>query len=371
MLHGARFKPRHRELKVVPTPRYPIIRSSPTNIPALKAPFPCRNHEFTPTVNSMRSLIFVLSALLLVACSKPPTTPGEWPEKPIKLILPSNAGGETDGMARLMQRAIADQNLLPEKIVVVNLPGAGGTIGTRRIKESDPDGYTIGIWHSGIVTSKAMGIVDYDHNDFELICMSGYTELLLGVHEDSRFKTIEDLLEFARANPREVNVSTNVGLPVHLIPLLFAEKAGVEFRFIQTGGGAPRLTSLLGGHSDLTMLSTMAFVNFEKSGLRPIVSFSGERDPLFPDVPTAKEIGIDVELVEIRAWLAPKGTPEPILEKIRFAVKTAMENPDIANEMKALGVAPVYGDKSDAQPLLDKLLTAVTPLVDKARSMEK
>ena len=89
-------------------------------------------------------------------------------------------------MVRLLQRAIAEKNLLPEKMVIVNQPGAGGTIGTRKIKQAKPDGYTIGMWHSGIVTSEAMGIVDYDHSDFEVICMSGYTELLLGVKEDSK-----------------------------------------------------------------------------------------------------------------------------------------------------------------------------------------
>ncbi len=290
-------------------------------------------------------------------------------EKPMEVILPTNAGGETDGLVRLLQRGIAEKKLLSQKMVVVNLPGAGGTLGTRKIKQAKPDGYTIGLWHSGIVTSKAMGIVDFDHNDFELICMSGYTELLLGVTEKSPFKSIEGLLDAARAKPRSVKVSTNIGLPVHLIPLLFAEEAGVEFRFIQTGGGAPRLTSLLGGHSDMTMLSTMAFINFRESGLKPLVTFSGERDPLFPNVPTAKEIGVDVELVEIRVWLAPKGTPEPVLNTIRTAIQTVMQDPEISGEMKKLGVVPKFGGKEVAQPMLDVLLEKVTPLVGKARNM--
>lgn len=307
-----------------------------------------------------------LCLLLLIV---PASSSAAYPEKPIKVIVPTNAGGETDSLARLIQRAIAEKGLLSEKMVIVNMPGAGGTLGTRKIKQAKPDGYTIGLWHSGIVTSKAMGIVDYDHNDFELICMSGYTELLLGVTEDSKFKTIEGLLKSARATPRSVKVSTNIGLPVHLVPLLFAEEAGVEFRFIQTGGGAPRLTSLLGGHSDATLLSTMAFVNFRDSGLRPLVTFSGERDPLFPDVPTSKEIGVDVEVVEIRAWLAPKGTPEPILEMIRNAISTVMKDPEIAKEMKALGVVPTYGNYDVAQPMLDNLLEQVTPLVDKAKQV--
>ena len=113
----------------------------------------------------------------------------------------------------------------------------------------------------------------------------------------------------------------------------------------------------------------MAFVNFRDSGLRPLVTFSGERDPLFPNVPTSKEIGVDVEVVEIRAWLAPKGTPKPILELIRNAISTVMQDPEIAQEMRTLGVVPVYGGYEVAQPMLDNLLHRVAPLVDKAKSV--
>ncbi|MDA1067227.1 MAG: tripartite tricarboxylate transporter substrate binding protein [Verrucomicrobia bacterium] len=335
-----------------------LINSNPNRLKTYPTSFPAR----------IRTALFSLFVLGVYGST---SLTAAYPEKPIKVIVPTNAGGETDGLTRLLQRAIAEKKLLPEKMVVVNLPGAGGTLGTRKIKQAEPDGYTIGLWHSGIVTSKAMGIVDYDHNDFELICMTGYTELLLGVTEKSRFESIEGLLDIARADPRSVKVSTNVGLPVHLIPLLFAEEAGVEFRFIQTGGGSPRLTSLLGGHSDMTMLSTMAFVNFRDSGLKPLVTFSGKRDPMFPEVPTAKEIGIDVELVEIRVWLAPKGTPEPVLEMIRNALESVMTDPKIAEEMKSLGVVPEYGGREIAQPLLDVLLEKVAPLVGKARNMDR
>lgn len=319
--------------------------------------------------NGHQSPVFYPSFILWLLLLSVHASYAAYPEKPIKVIVPTNAGGETDSLTRIIQRAIAEKRLLAEKMVILNIPGAGGTLGTRKLKQADPDGYTLGLWHSGIVTSKAMGIVDYDHNDFELICMSGYTELLLGVNKDSRFKTIEDLLESARETPRSVKISTNIGLPVHLVPLLFAEEAGVEFRFIQTGGGAPRLTSLLGGHSDATLLSTMAFINFRDAGLRPLVTFSGARDPLFPDVPTSREIGVDVEVVEIRAWLAPKGTPKPILEIIRNAISTVMEDPEIAKEMNALGVVPTYGNYDVAQPMLDNLLEQVTPLVEKAKQV--
>lgn len=90
---------------------------------------------------------------------------------------------------------------------------------------------------------------------------------------------------------------------------------------------------------------------------------------MFPNVPTAKEIGVDVELVEIRVWLAPKGTPEPILNTIRTAIQTVMQDPEISGEMKKLGVVPKFGGEEVAQPMLDVLLQKVAPLVGKARNM--
>ncbi len=324
--------------------------------------------HFKFTALFMRVLVFIFTYLIL-ALSGLFSFAAEYPEKPIKVIVPTNAGGETDGLARLLQRAIADKKLLGQKMVVVNLPGAGGTIGTRRIKQSKPDGYTLGLWHSGFVTSKAMGIVDYDHTDFELICMSGYTELGLGVHRDSQFKTIEDLLEYGRKNPRAIKFSTNVGLPVHLIPLLFAEETGLEFRFIQSGGGSQRLASILGRHTDVSLFATTAFLNFGEVGLKPILSFSLERDPLMPDVPTAKEVGANFGLVETRIWVAPKGTPKPILETLRYAIRSVMEDPEISEEIRAFGVVPKYGRSEVCQPMLDELLQKVTPLVGKARSV--
>lgn len=341
------------------------LRLNPETFPRLKLPF---------QVFKLKFISLALPLLLLSACSKPETSPAgstsNWPEKPIKVIIPTNAGGEIDALGRLLQRAIEAKNLLSNKIVIVNLPGAGGTLGTRRIKQAPADGYTLGLWSPGFVTSKAMGIVDFDHNDFELICMSGFSELALGVREDSRFQTVDDLLKYAKENPRAVKFSTNVGLPVHLIPLLFAEEAGIEFGFIQSGGGSQRLASILGGHTDISMFATTAFVNFGEAGLKPIVSFSPERDPLLPDVPTATEYGLDVQAVEIRVWVAPKGTPKPILEKMRSVIETVMSDPEIAAEMTALGVVPKFGTSEVAQPMLDRLLQKVSPLVDKARSLE-
>ncbi|MEM9158129.1 MAG: tripartite tricarboxylate transporter substrate binding protein [Verrucomicrobiota bacterium] len=294
----------------------------------------------------------------------------EYPEKPIRLIVPTNAGGEIDTMARIFERAFYDFKLLSKKMVVVNKPGAGGTLGTREVLEADPDGYTICLWHPGIVTSKAMGVVDFDHSDFEIICTTGHTETALGFKRGERITDAKQALEFVRENPNELTVSTNMGLPVHFVPLLFAKELGVEFKFVQSGGGAKRLASLLGGHSDVAFFSTMAFQDGASSDLQPLLLFSAERNADFPGVPTARELGADVVVAETRIWLAPKGTPLERIDVLRTAVKAALAEPSVSGRFEQMGVEPRYGEAEALDVFLTDFKDRVTPLVPEAQKLD-
>ncbi len=302
---------------------------------------------------------------LLLFCS---LACGEFPERPIKIIVPTNTGGEVDTLARIFQRAFQKHDILPVKAVVVNIDGAGGTIGTRKIKESPADGYTIGIWTPGIVTSKAMGIVNYDHTDFTVIGRTGYSQLGLGVLKDSRFDSIESLIATSKADPRSVKVATNIGLPVHLTPLMFAEGVGIEFNFIQTGGGSKRLASILGRHTDLSLFSLLEFNKFESTGLTPLVFLSEERVPHFPNTPTAREIGLDFVVSDSRIWLAPKETPIERIEYITNALKQVMALPEIVKEFESLGIHNEFGGPKEVHDFLDNMRERVTPIVAKARN---
>lgn len=286
-----------------------------------------------------------------------------FPEKPIKFIVPTNAGGGVDAQARILQRAIADYKLLPEKAVVVNIPGGGGVIGTGKVKSADADGYTIGLWNAGLVTSKVMGISKFDHNDFEIIGMTGFTELGLAVKDDSPIKTVVDLVSKAKDKPGSLKFSTDIGTPVHFIPLMFASEADIEFRFVQTGGGSQRLASIMGGHTEVSLFSTLAMLTFADAGLRPLLVFSDQRNHLLPEVVTAKEGGVDVTLTEPRFWIAPKGTPADRMEILREALVGAMAKPEIKEEFTSLGIVPVFEDAEFVRANLDDLLKRIGPLI--------
>ena len=269
-----------------------------------------------------------------------------YPEKPVRMIVPIAPGGQTDVVARLLQLTIDKRKLLPQPIVVINNAAAGGTTGTRQVKESEADGYTIGMFHMGLLTAPAMGVVDYDHSAFELIGQIGRTQVGMGGLADGRFKTIQDVLAEAKAKPDTITVAMNIGLLPHFVPLMFQQDAGIRFRYVQSGGGAVRLKSVLGKHTELSLFSGPEFLLFQAQGIKPLVMFSDARTPELPDVPTAKEIGIGTVFEERVIAFAPKGTPKDRLDIVAAALRAAMDDPEVAERYKGLGIDRVFIDRT-------------------------
>jgi len=312
----------------------------------------------------MKALLTIIatSAILLAPLH------ASYPDQPIKVIVPTAAGGGHDTMARIFQRTLQEESLLPEKMVIVNIPGAGGAVGTRKIKDSPNDGYTIGIWNpNALVSAKLMGITNYDHSDYEIIAMTGYTDLGMGVKNDSPIKSVQDLVDQAQAKPGSMKLATEIGTATHIIPLILGEQAGFEFRIVNSGGGAKRLASILGGHTDISIFSSQALINFSEAGIRPLMLFSETRIPLLPDTPTAKESGIDIVLNESRIWLAPKGTASEKLDVLRQALKAAIESPEAQKQLESLGISPVYGDSAAVLADIERMRQLSEPVVAKIR----
>lgn len=295
----------------------------------------------------------------------------EFPERPIKIIVPTSAGGAMDTLGRIVQRAFDEKGIFDQKVVVVNMPGAGGTIGTRAVKDAEPDGYTIGFWHDGLVTSKAMGVVDYDHNAFEIIGTTGFSAVGMGALGSSDLKSLDDVIAKLKAEPKSVSVATNIGLPVHFNPLIAFDMAGVEGLMVQIGGGSKRLAAVLGKHTDVAQFAVPEFVKFRASGLEPIVVFSAERDELLPDTPTAKESGIDLVLQSNRIWVAPKGTPDDVVKTLSDALNQVLSDAKVKEELVGLGMTPVFISPDDTKTMLENYRTMVAALVPNAKSLSE
>jgi putative tricarboxylic transport membrane protein len=310
-----------------------------------------------------RQSFALAAAICATTLGTAPTSGTTYPEKPVRMIIPIAPGGQTDVVARLLQLAIDKRKLLPQPIVVINNAAAGGATGTRQVKESEPDGYTVGVFHMGLLTAPAMGVVDYDHGAFELIGQIGRTQVGMGGLADGRFKSIQDVLAEAKTKPDTVTVAMNIGLLPHFVPLMFQQDAGIRFRYVQSGGGAVRLKSVLGKHTELSLFSGPEFLLFQTQGIKPLVVFSEERVPELPDVPTAKEVGIGTVFEERIIAFAPKDR----LDLVAAALRAAMDDPEVSERYKGLGIDRVFIDGTKLKGLLDGLKGPITKVGDAVR----
>ncbi len=224
--------------------------------------------------------------------------------------------------------------LLPQPLVmIVNNAAAGGTAGTRTVRDAEADGYTIGMFHMGLLTAPAMGVVDYDHTAFEMIGQVGRTPIGLGVTASSRFKSIQDLIAEAKAKPDTITVAMNIGLLPHFVPLMFQQDAGIRLRYaVGWRSGAAEVTP---GQSHRGLALRELGVRALRAGHQAAGNVEN-RVPDLPDVPTAREIGINTVFEERVMAFAPKGTPRDRLDVVAKALQSALDDPEVVTQLAAL-----------------------------------
>ena len=218
------------------------------------------------------------------------TLHGDFQSKPITVIVPFYAGGGSDVFVRIFQNAIRKNNLCSQPLVIKNIAGAGGTIGSRTARDAEADGHTILCLHDGIYTAQHYGNADWGPADFEPIAATGRSGVVVAVEEDSPYSSLSELMQEANQRPYQLVYGTNLGAPNHYSALFLQKgKPGAKFRFTQTVGGAKRLAQLKGGHIDLTGFSVAEYQQFKDAGIKALASLGEEREPSFPNLPTANE----------------------------------------------------------------------------------
>lgn len=294
---------------------------------------------------------FLLSVAVTIGCG--PKTGGSYPARPIKVVVPFGAGGGSDTFARLIQNAIESNGLLTQPLVIVNVPGAGGTIGSRRVKRARPDGYTLLLLHDGILTAKHSGQATYGPEVFESIAGSSNATQVIAVDESSPIQDLPELMELAVRQPDSVVFAANVGAPSYFAGLMLeAELSGAAFRYTQSGGGAKRFAALQGGHVDVTSFSIAEYLQFRPSGVRALALLAETRDRSLPTLPTAAEQGFDVVSQTMQFWWAPAGTPQDRVEIISQAIDEAMRSSEVRSQLSQMSISPVM---LRGEPLLDEL----------------
>lgn len=285
-----------------------------------------------------KALVFALVVALLGSLAS--LGLAAYPERPVKMIIPWAAGGDTDSIKRVW--AEVAKKHFPQPIVIANITGASGTKGAKEAKGSPPDGYTIYSTHDYIHTTFYTGVADVSYKDFEPICLTTSTPALLGASPNSPWKSMKDLLEDSKKRPGEIKVGATLGSTAHFFPAMIEREAKVKWKYISYEGTAPRMTALMGGHIDLGNTDLTQLDKMKAGQLKMLAIATDKRHPAAPDVPTLRELGINVTWGINRGFVAPKGTPEAALAKLEELCAKVAKDPAFAEAMKKQGTEVTF-----------------------------
>jgi tripartite-type tricarboxylate transporter receptor subunit TctC len=272
----------------------------------------------------------------------------EYPEKPIRYIITFGPGGESDITARLQQPFFKQK--FGQDFVIEYKPGGGGAVGWASLNSLSGDGYTImGVNLPHIVLQPQQKEVGYKTEDLTMVYWFHYTPDAIVVTNDSEFKTIQDLIAYAKANPGKLTLSgSGKGTAPHLAQVLFDKKAGVKTTYVAFGGTGPSVTALMGKQVKAAMAFTTVAANYPDTRLLAVAM--EKRHPKFPDIPTFKEAGIDLVSGAYRGIAVPKSTPEPIRKKLSDMIAEINRDPAFKKKMEDGGFAMAdyaYGPSND------------------------
>jgi tripartite-type tricarboxylate transporter receptor subunit TctC len=287
----------------------------------------------------MSRLIFGIVAAL---CSF--ATLAAYPERPIKMIVPWAAGGDTDNIFRPFAPLL--QKHLGQSVVIANVGGASGTRGAKEAKDAPHDGYTLYAVHDYIHSTYWAGVADVQYTDFEPICLISSTPSVLTASPKTPWKNWQEFLTDAKKRPGQITVGATLASTSHFFPALIEQAAGIKFKYVSYEGLAPRMNAILGGHIDVTDSNLTQKGKVEAAQLKFLAIATEKRHPEMPNIPTLKELGVNVVYDVNRGIMAPKGTPADVIAKLGSACAAAAKDPEFAKAMKLQGTDVRYMDRA-------------------------
>lgn len=267
----------------------------------------------------------------------------DYPTKDIRMIIPWGAGGGTDGIVRKLG-TIAEKDI-GQSIYAENIEGGISATGIMQVMQARPDGYTLGaLTYDSVVTVPWQGLLPtYKLDKLKLIARVTSEPDAIIVASDSPYKSVSDLVAAAKENPGKIKVGIqNTGSRLHLAMLQFQQLTGTEFKLIAyPGGAAPQKEAILSDEVDIVATSMGDFSALIEGGdVRGLVEFSDNRNLTFPDVPTAKEEGIDLQIGSFIVLAAPANTPDDVVAKVEASYKAALESSEFQEWVSKVGVSP-------------------------------
>ena len=312
----------------------------------------------------MRWALFVLLGLL---CAAPaPAAAQDYPNRPIRIIVPTPAGGPVDVMARLLAAALPAT--LHQNVFIENKPGAGNTLGSRLAAAADPDGYTLMVSAaSGLVISPIIyKTAGYSAGSFAPVVLVAEAPQVLVVNPNVPAKTLAELIALAKANPGKLNYSTGgAGTLPHLAAELFKKLTGADIVHVTYKGGGPALAAVMAGETQMTFDTLGTSLQLIRDGkLRALAVGAEKRVPELPDVPTMAELGMpELTAGAWTALMAPKGTPPEIVAKLNAAANAALKSEPLRSTLGKIGAQPRGGPPAELAAQIERETQKWTPIV--------
>lgn len=288
----------------------------------------------------------------------------DYPSRPITFICPWSVGGTADQSMRALCQAASE--VLGQSIVVENRAGAAGMIGTKALATAAPDGYTIGQIPISVTRFSQLGMLDLDpRNGLTYLARTSGQTFGIAVLPDSRYRTLADVVEYARANPGKVTYGhSGVGGATHVGMEQFAMAADVRFNAIAYKGGAAALQDVLGGQVELLADSSSWAPHVQAGKLRLLATWGEERTPRFGDVPTLKELGYAVVVEAPNGVGAPKGLPPAVERRLREAMRAAVKSEVFTQAIARIDAPAMYLDGPQYRDYVAKVYDEETRLIE-------
>ncbi len=322
----------------------------------------------------LRRSVWTLLGIFLLGTLLPPGLPAaSYPDRDITLVVPWAAGGGTDTLARTLVKNAKKH--FGVNINVVNRVGGNGVVGMSSVATAKPDGYTVGVITFHLSAYRLIGLADLSFRDFDLIALLNRSQASLSVKADSPFKTLKDLVEYAKANPGVITVGhSGPGGTWHLAAADLAKKHNLKFTFVPFDGAAPTRTALVGGHVSVAATGMDEVLQFYKTKqVRILAAITPTRNPFFPDVPTVAEAGYPIEnpIFDWRGLGVAKGTPPEILKALRDGFRKAAEDPEYIKLMDELTLPRAYMEYDKFGEFLAGLEKSLGPVLDTVGLLKK
>ncbi len=251
----------------------------------------------------------------------------DYPDKPIKFIVMYSPGGSSDVVVRILGRYL--EPILGVPIVVQNVPGGGGAVGLAQAKDARPDGYSLTIFLDSLPVMEATGAIDFTQDDFDPVAIWGEMVLTIFTQKDGPYESLQAYQQAAMDKPGEIGLGMGYGTPAQFISKIVEDAMGADLNLVNIGGGAQKKAAVLGGHVDAAIEPTPSLAEPYKAGQFDIIAvLSEERLAEFPDVPTAKEQGVNAVHANTYGIMAPKGTPPDRLQLLSDAIGQVVTDPE-------------------------------------------